>query len=229
MIPQIIILIISIAVFVPEIIFVYKLFTQKISEVRIIKLTLRINLFVFIIASFVVGLVILYDVYFINYKSPMPHSEWQKIKWSDFRAIKRPHQTLDGEQNFAFICSDIELNFISNNTLNVCAYFHPCRSYTYSQEEAGKNLMSHELYHFHITEYFARLLREKITKFAPTNNAQIIEDSDKMIEQERAMQYQYDDETYHGYVLGKQKEWQNKIDSCLKSLEKYSNPIIKYN
>jgi hypothetical protein len=44
--------------------------------------------------------------------------------------------------------------------------------------------------------------------------------------QEQKLQYKYDDETYHGYISGKQIEWQNKIDSSLLSLKYYSETII---
>ena len=44
--------------------------------------------------------------------------------------------------------------------------------------------------------------------------------------EEHKMQYEYDDETYHGYILEKQVEWQNKIDSSLLSLKNYSETVI---
>lgn len=212
--------------FIPEVIYIYKIFTKKISSANLIKITLRVNILILIIASVLLAVAIIYDVNYLNYKPPIKYSNWKEIKWSDFRAIKRPKQTLYGSKNFAFICSEIDYKF-KNNSIEINTLFHPSRSYTFSEEVASKNLLQHELYHLHITEYFSRLLRKKIITFVHKNNKTAIKELiNNYKNKELEMQYQYDDETYHGYILGKQRLWQHQIDSLLNDLEAFSTPII---
>lgn len=223
--PHIIILTLVGLAFIPEVIWIVKLFRNKAQESQLPKITFRINCIVLILGSALLALAVMYDVNFLRYKAPMEYSDWQKIEWSDFRAIKRPHQTLEGSEYFAFISTNIEVEQ-NTNSAEVKTYFNPSRSYTYSERDAGQDLLRHELYHLHITEYFARLIRKKFTELGKqSNNEEFV---NAYLQQENQWQYQYDQETSHGYLLGRQRKWQKKTDSCLLSLEKYSAPIINF-
>jgi hypothetical protein len=101
----------------------------------------------------------------------------------------------------------------------------------FNREAYNKFLLTHELYHFHITEYCARLLREEI-KINLKNKILRFDLSllkEKILDKENELQYLYDEETMHGVLLGKQVEWQKKVDSMLLTLKDYNKPIIYKN
>ena len=224
--PHILILLFFSLTLIIQVISILELKKHNFSSEKLPKITQKINLILLAIGTLMLSTAIVYDINYLRYKQPMPYSEWKKIEWSDFRAIKRPKQTLHGNQNFAFICSEITFEFIGD-MLEVSSLFHPARSYTFSEEVAGKNLLKHELYHFHVTEYWSRLIRKEVSLLKDkSDKSGVIELIEKLKRKERKMQYKYDDETYHGYVLGKQRAWQHNVDSCLLSLEPYSNLII---
>lgn len=211
--------------FIPEVIWIVQLFRNKAQESSLPKITFRINCIVLILGSALLALAVIYDVNFLRYKAPMEYSSWKEITWSDFRAIKRPHQTLEGSVYFAFISTEIKVQQ-NPDKAEVRTYFHPSRSYTYNEKNAGDDLLRHEIYHLHITEYWARLIRKNFAELGrESDNAEFV---NAYLHRENEWQYQYDTETAHGYLLGKQRSWQTKIDSCLMSLEKYSDPVINF-
>lgn len=220
--PHVIILIVVALAFIPEVIWIIKLFQNKAQDGRLPKLTLRINVVVLLIGLTLSGIAVLYDVNYLKYKRPMDYSQWKQITWSDFRAIKRPRQTLQGMSSFAFITSEIKIQRYSDRVI-VTTLFHPARSYTFSEQSAGQDLLKHELYHFHISEYVAREIRQMFS----TPNMKDVEFVNSYLQREDSLQAQYDEETAHGYLLGQQRKWQDKIDSCLNSLRNYSNPEVK--
>ena len=85
----------------------------------------------------------------------------------------------------------------------------------------------HELYHFKITEFFARKTRKEIIEKKNSS----FEDKEKILNsnlvEEDDFQKKYDYETYHSYVYSKQKEFERRIDSLLLTLENYKNPKLK--
>lgn len=222
--PHIIILTLVALAFIPEVIWITQLFRNKAQEANLPRITLRINLVIFILGSVLTAVAVMYDVNFIRYKAPMEYSEWKNIQWSDFRAIKRPHQTLQGSQTFAFITTEIDIEQ-SEDYAVVKTWFHPARSYTYSQEFSGQSLMQHELYHLHITEYVAREIRKEFSECESSCSTEFI---NAYLQRERELQNSYDEETAHGYLLGKQRKWQSRIDSCLLSLDEFSDPNVKH-
>jgi|GEM_PF-1432635 len=225
---HVIILVIMAAAFIPEVISLIRLLRRSIAETDLPRITQRYNYLVFITGFVMMAVAILYDVNYLKYKPPIKYDDWQSIKWSDFRAIKRPSQTLYGSQTFAFITSEIKYD-INNSSVEVQTLFHPARSYTYSEEQAGDDLMQHELYHLHITELFSRQIRKKIANLdKPPHKYEIVELIEVLKKKEREYQRLYDDESFHGYVLGKQRFWQNKVDSSLNTLDQYINPIIEF-
>jgi hypothetical protein len=87
--------------------------------------------------------------------------------------------------------------------------------------------LTHELYHFHITECVARLIRKETKELLKAKGElDLAEVKRKIRKKNTKMQMQYDNDTYHGYLYGEQIEWQQKIDSILISLNSYSNSII---
>ena len=170
----------------------------------------------------------LYDVNYLDYESPVPYSKWKSITWNDFKGLKHPNATLFGNNKFSYIYCKISLKYTSDSSLQINTWFYPCRSYVFNKKAADQSLLNHELCHFHLTEYCARLLRKSITEL-PKNedNKETIEElEEKYNEEEQAYQVKYDDETFHSYVLCKQKEWETNVAKWLDSLKLYENPDV---
>ena len=186
----------------------------------------------FIIFFFVAGIIllsaaILFDINYFNYSRPIPYSQLRKISFYDFRALKRPAMTLDGVKEFAYIKTNRKIHYLNNGNIEIITYFHPSRSYVFAQNIRDAELLTHELYHFHISEYFTRLMRREILESQhpiPENKITLL--NKKYYQLENEMQSEYDDDTYHSYVMQEQKKWEIKIDSLLRSLESFSNPLI---
>jgi hypothetical protein len=209
-----------------EIVSVVRILGKNLPTLRRIKITFRINILIFFTGFLMLSIAILFDINYLRYELPIPYLYWKNITFTDFRGVKRPNQALDGQKDFAFIVSELKVKRI-NDGIMATTYFHPARSYVYNTDLASNELLTHEIYHLHITEYSARLLRKKIkntTKPISDNTLEAIKSKFQFFED--SLQFQYDDQTYHSYLVGKQKNWQHQIDSCLKSLKEYENPTI---
>jgi hypothetical protein len=171
----------------------------------------------------------LFDVNYIGYRSLIPFDKWKTITFYDFKGLKRPGKTLAGVSEFAYIKTSREIYYTGNGLIRVTAYFHPSRSYVFNQYIRNSDLLRHELYHFHITEYFTRLLRREIRKYNGRTTRGIIADLNKKYYRlENAMQRQYDEESYHSYVLHEQKKWETFLDNELLSLADFSDPVLRF-
>jgi hypothetical protein len=225
----IVILILFGSLFLIEVVSIVRFAVQHLEPKIRIRISFRINLAILITAILMLAVRVLFDVNYLQYKAPMPYSEWKSITFSDFRGLNRPGQTLDGMNEFAFIVPEMRVRRSSGTTL-VETYFHPCRSYVYNHAIQDDKLLTHELYHLHITEYFARLLRKKLSGFTnpiPEDQFEVFVNETRGME--RAWQFTYDDETYHSYLAGKQRGWEKKVDSCLTSLKSFANTRIANN
>jgi len=199
---------------------------KNLPPLRRISITLRINLVIFLLGCAMTSVAILFDFNYLNYESPIPYSNWKQIRFTDFRGLKRPGQSLDGMNEFAFIVGEMQVTR-NDKAITATTYFFPSRSYVYNSNLENDYLLAHELNHLHITEYCARLFRKEIkaaSKSVPDDTIEIIKT--RFRKYDDSLQFAYDDQTYHSYVLGKQKAWERTIDSCLKSLSEYENPVI---
>lgn len=188
---------------------------------------MKFILFITFLAISFIAVAALYEVNFINYSSPIPYSQINSITFTDFKGLKKPSQTLNGIQEFAFIKTSRKISFNSDNTVTATTYFHPSRSYVFNQHLRNPDLLSHELYHFHIAEYITRLLRKEISEYngnLTSNKVESLRKKYSYIENE--MQFNYDDQTDHSYAFKEQRQWQSIIDSNLKSLALFQNSII---
>jgi len=184
---------------------------------------------IFFLAAGIVllSVAIAFDINYFNYSRPIPYSQLRKISFHDFRAFKRPNMALNGVKEFAYIKTNREIHFLNNGSIDITTYFHPSRSYVFAQNIREADLLTHELYHFHITEYYSRLLRREILENPITISHNMINLlNEKYYQLENEMQLKYDEDTYHSYIMQEQKKWEIKIDSLLQSLESFSNPLI---
>lgn len=161
-----------------------------------------------------VAIAISFDINYLDYSKPVPHSNYKEISLKDFNGFKRINQNLQGGNSFAFISTEIKV--IDND---VKAFFHPSRSYIYNENTIGdKALLMHELYHFHITEYIVRKIRQELAQNKGQDIHNLVE---KYKQEEQQLQFDYDKQTDHSYYLGRQFKWQEKVDSLLLKLDKY--------
>lgn len=87
-------------------------------------------------------------------------------------------------------------------------------------------ILAHEQAHFDIAEIFARKLNRELKRYQP-NLSTIRKDIgtiyNKVVEEEKAFQELYDDETSHSRKKRKQEEWLDKIDDLLEESEPFAN------
>ena len=186
--------------------------------------------FNFILISVSIALLLfaaLFEVNYINYESPIEFAQWQKISFDDFRAFKKPGAELEGNDDFAYINCGREISFENENdsTLKIVSLFYPTRSYVYNEGVCDPALLRHELYHFKITEYFSRCLREDIM-FQDITIDHIDRRNNKYIDDENKMQAQYDKETDHSAIEDQQLKWQKYIDSLNDDLAAFADPVF---
>jgi len=201
-------------------------FLLKESENEAKKILLKLKKYVLysilILIPFLILFLTLNRINFLNYKKPMPFSEIKNVSFEDFRGFEFFKKTLYGSKRFAYIVTSIEVQIEKEEAI-IESYFHPSRSYVYNTHSNSKELFKHEIYHFKITEIFARKIKKYITK---ENLEDIIQQQKKA---EREYQRKYDYDTFHSYVYQEQKKYEREIDSILLSLEEFKNPKITLN
>lgn len=167
-------------------------------------------------------------VNYLNYKKPMTYEELENITLEDFRGFEFFKKSLYGSERFAYIVTSFE-STIEVENLTIYSLFHPARSYVYNTQIHSQELLSHELYHFKITELFVRKAKKKISKLKKYNKNDIKDIiNDSKIELNN-YQKSYDYDTFHSYVLMEQKKYERTVDSLLNLLTDYKNPKISIN
>jgi hypothetical protein len=189
---------------------------------------MRLAIGLITISVILLAVAILFDVNYIDYKSPIAYSEYSKINFYDFRGFRKPGERLNGVTEFAYIKTNRRVTFLNGRDLEIVTYFHPSRSYVFAHDIRNADLLRHELYHFHIAEYFSRLLRREIFMQKRDMTREEIDNLGvKFYKLEKEMQDEYDEESYHSYVMYEQRKWETRIDSLLLSLQPFSNPRVR--
>ncbi|MEM6525158.1 MAG: hypothetical protein AAF693_15250 [Bacteroidota bacterium] len=178
----------------------------------------RIHLATLLLGIVLTLLLVALKINFFNYKKPIAYQNMSQISLKDFRGFNIPGRTLDGNDKFATITTSIEVSR-NQDAFAVTSLFHPSRSYIYNRNAVSSDLLKHEMYHFHITEIFARELRKLLAEKG--EQVDFKKKYDSILVEEKEMQKIYDYDSYHGYLLSKQKEWESKIDSILLILDDY--------
>ncbi len=206
-------------IFIIELIlFLFKIKVPKFS----LKKILIINLVLILIG--LLGLLTLIHTNYLDYEKPIPYSEYNRIGFKNFRVIELFKKKFNGSKYFAYVVTTIELDKGNNS---IVAYFHPSKSFVYNKKSSSSDLLTHELYHFKITEIFARKTRKEIIEKNIINFDEKERVLIKNLIDEDIFQKKYDFETFHSYVYSKQKEFERTIDSLLITLHKYKNPELK--
>lgn len=173
-----------------------------------------------------VGMFILSYTNYLDYEKPIPYSQYDRIGFKNFRGIDFFKKEFLGSKYFAYVVTTIEIDE-KNNSIE--AFFHPSKSFVYNKKSSMNDLLSHELYHFKITEYFARKTRKEVIEKNICNFNEKEKILNENLVEEKKFQILYDYETYHSYIYSKQIKFEKKIDSLLLTLNKYTNPKLSCN
>jgi len=167
-------------------------------------------------------------VNYLNYKKPMTFDKINNITFEDFRGFEFFKKSLYGNERFAYIVTSIE-SHIDDESVRIQSFFHPARSYVYNIHTNSKELLSHELYHFKITELFVRKAKKKISELKEYNKENVNDIILKAKIEVSDYQKLYDYDTFHSYVYEEQKKYEKNIDSLLNLLVYFKNPKIRIN
>lgn len=185
---------------------------------------LKLSLIIFVISS---GIILtLNHTNYLNYSKPIPFADYSKITFNDFKGLEFFHKEFEGSKQFAYIVTTINYH-IKKDSAKITAFFHPSKSFVYDRKSKDEDLLSHELYHFKITEVYSRKLRKFISQNKFNSESELKEVIRDNWKKERRYQEKYDYDTYHSYIYGEQKKYERKIDSLLYLLADFKNPKIK--
>lgn len=224
----ILVIAVYLVVLVPDVVKLIKLARKPSLDNQLERYIFRIHLIVLICGLSLTTVLIAFEVNVFNYAKPIAYADRATISFDDFKGLKKPNQNLQGSNAFAFITSDIMIS-TSAREVRVTSYFHPSRSYVYNEHLEDKSLLTHELYHFDITELWARHLRAELSELGEyPSDGQLEALYQEMLAREDSMQQAYDYDTNHGYLLGKQLEWQSAVDSMLTHLGTYGETSVHF-
>jgi len=181
-----------------------------------------------IIIPIAIGFGIIMRTNYFNYEAPIKFEEYERITFENFRGLEFFNKSLHGNESFAYVVTTIDSK-VEKDQVKVEALFHPSKSFVYNTHSNSTELLSHELYHFKITELYARKVKKRISEMNQPNKKKIKELIKENWREERTFQTKYDFDTFHSYVYGEQQKYERSIDSLLNLLIDYEKPIIKLN
>jgi hypothetical protein len=184
----------------------------------------------FFLSLFLVILVFftLTRVNFLDYHKPISFDKINQITFADFRGLEFFQKSLYGNEHFAYVKTTIDYGF-EKDSIRIESLFHPSSSYVYNKKVFSKDLLRHEMYHFRITELYVRIVKNKISKLKNHNKEKIKNLIYETMFEENNFQKEYDNNTFHSYVLSEQKKYEMEVDSLLFLYSKFKNPKIYIN
>ncbi len=169
-------------------------------------------------------LVLLFTATSFNSNERIPWSKYRKIQWSDFEGTPDHSDQIRDAVTASALRFTTRCNADGMIELFVDAEFVKHQSWVKPVARNDYHL-AHERLHFDITELFARLFRERIedSHFACEDKEAV----DLIIQQHLAacheIQDLYDKQTRNSMDSVRQQEWQSKIESELKRLERFAS------
>lgn len=196
-----------------------------------LKKFLKYNLILLVLGT--IAIAVLSHTNFLDYEKPIPYKDIDSITFKNFRGLELFKKELYGSKHFAYVVTSIDSE-IDGNSVSIESYFYPSRSFVYDKKLAGNHLLSHEIYHFKITELFARKSKQKIVELDKSKSEKIEDFEIEQIinefkKEERIFQTNYDNDTFHSYVFSQQKKYERHIDSLLYLLDKFKIKKITLN
>jgi hypothetical protein len=175
------------------------------------------------VSVLILGFLLLYEGAWAVKKTDITNIPWSEtpLSWSDFKGIP------DSRHGGALTASGFYYNFNCENGIaewKVGAVFFPEQSYVNPQAR-HPYMLAHEQLHFDITELFARKLRLLLEEenIDCSDQAEVEYLCEKMVEEWRAFQQQYDFETRHSMDRDAQIHWNKKVRDALSELEEWKD------
>jgi hypothetical protein len=164
------------------------------------------------LSIFSVSILILIPLFESNFNAPVVIKRWSKLTWDDFQGFIQPFSRYE-----AAISSAIYLEYDSSRqTYHAYAGQNNVRSWAKKNSNGYLDYtLNHEQHHFNITELHARQLNQYISENPGESESLYLLRLRSINIDLRKMQRQYDFETNHGSLFGKQRRWEFKIDSLL--------------
>jgi hypothetical protein len=141
------------------------------------------------------------------------------IEWND-RPLTISDFKADYSEYTASACTELSLTRKIKDgkfVYEVKAYFHQEKSYFSKNTINVFYILQHEQLHFDITEYYARVLRERLEPYQFKSDhesyAEVVKIYEDVVYQWNVTQDRYDDETDHGVNVISQKNWRTFIDA----------------
>jgi hypothetical protein len=153
---------------------------------------------------------------------------WQKerlLVWTDFQANpvnNSPASAVTASGlTFSYSLSKQENQIVGFETM-VISHFYPEHSWC-KKDEITDHILSHEQFHFNITELHARLLRKEFStlKVNPKIGKQITDLHKKVNKDLETLQNAYDSETDFSRNHEQQAKWEEKIKIHINLLDSY--------
>jgi hypothetical protein len=157
-----------------------------------------------------------------NAYDPSRYIAWNPyydLDWDDFKATKDISRFGDAGTAVKIIAKP----YLVKNDVNYQVFALFDKSASWASEES-KELLAHEQLHFDIAEVYARRVRKKVKELqlrGETRIAAYNKEIEVLLQESNVTDAQYDNETLHGAIQERQKEWQENIDSALESLEEF--------
>ena len=155
----------------------------------------------------------------------IPWSESYMLAWSDFQGPPKEESdavaTTASGITFNYALKKSSKRIVSFQT-QIHAHFYPEKSW-FKPNLADNHILSHEQYHFNITELFARKFRQRV---AQVELSQSISTALDQIHQDinlelSEFQEKYDLETNYSRDFEQQAIWQKKIEEGLENHSRF--------
>ena len=160
----------------------------------------------------------------LSFRSDNNLVDWdasRKLTWSDFKAAPDP-----SSGTAALTYSSINVEFGYNNsglTHSIKCRFNKSLSWGRIKNDY---ILKHEQDHFDLAEVHARMLHKAMQEYSfnsKTVSADLNTIYNAVMKKHVSAQQEFDQQTNHSLIAEKQKEWDKKIDSLLKTYQAYAN------
>ena len=157
----------------------------------------------------------------------IPWSESYMLVWSDFQGPPKVDSdavaTTASGITFSYSIKKTSVRVMSFQA-QIYAHFYPEKSW-YKPNHADNHILSHEQYHFNITELFARKFRQRVAQVEVSQSLSIkLDQIHQDINMELSeFQELYDAETNYSRNFEQQVIWQKRIDEALENSSKFKS------
>jgi len=179
-----------------------------------------------ILFPLIIGFAALTHTNYLDYEKPITYDKIESITFENFRGLEFFKKNLYGNKRFAYVVVTIDSE-ISDDYVDVKSLFHPSRSFVYNSHINSKELLSHEMYHFKITELYTRKIKKEISELGESGQTALFKEIiQQKTKEERKFQTKYDYDTFHSYVYSEQKKYERTIDSLLTIFSEFKKSKI---